>query len=260
MEPCEIHLQAVDTVRWLAPAFSRYFPELIIGFSLRHGGVSPAPFATLNLGLSTGDRPEHVLENRRRLAEAVGFDAGQLALAGQVHGAEVCIVDHPGLHPGYDGLVTRQAGLVLGITAADCAAVLFYEPERRLLGACHAGWRGTVSGVVERTLKALQALGARPEALWVYVSPCIGPDSFEVGPEVAAYFEPEVVFQPPGHPRPHVNLPGALVRRLQQAGVPKQQITVAPCDTARQTQDFFSYRAERGQTGRMLGFIGLRPE
>jgi YfiH family protein len=260
MERSTVLVQSIDTVCWLIPAFAEQFPELIIGFSLRHGGVSPAPFATLNLGLSTGDRPEHVIENRRRLAQAVGFDVDQLTLAGQVHGVAVCRVEQAGLYPGYDGLVTRQAGLVLGITAADCAAVMFYEPERRLLGACHAGWRGVVGGVVENTLAALQALGGRVEALWAYMSPCIGLESFEVGPEVAAYFEPEAVHRRPEWPRPHVDLAGALVRRLRRAGVPASQITVTPCDTALQTQDFFSYRAERGQTGRMLGFIGLRPK
>ena len=251
-------VQAAAAVRWLRPAFAEAFPELITGFSLRHGGVSLPPFATLNLGLSTGDRPEHVRENRRRLAEAAGFDVERLALAGQVHGAKVRVVAAPGLYPGYDGLVTTATDLVLGITAADCAAVLLYDPERHVLGACHAGWRGVVGGIVAATIAAMQELGAQPAALHVYVSPCIGPAHFEVGEEVAAWFEPEVVLRRPEWPRPHVDLKQAIVRRLVLDGVPKTQIEVAPHDTAASTADFFSYRAEGGRTGRMLGFIGRR--
>jgi len=251
-------IQTTEAVRWLRPTFAEAFPELIAGFSLRHGGVSAPPFATLNLGLSTGDRPEHVQENRRRLAEAVGFDVERLALAGQVHGAKVRVVEAPGLYPGYDGLVTTAADLVLGITAADCAAVLLYDPQRRVLGACHAGWRGVVGGVVAATIAAMRELGAQPAALHVYVSPCIGLAHFEVGEEVAARFEPEVVLRRPEWPRPHVDLKQAIVRRLVQEGVPEAQIEVAPHDTAACTADFFSYRAEGGRTGRMLGFIGRR--
>ncbi|MDQ7040100.1 MAG: peptidoglycan editing factor PgeF [Rhodothermus sp.] len=247
-----------ETVCWLRPAFTEYFPELLAGFSLRHGGVSLAPFATLNLGMSTGDRPEHVQENRRRLAEAVGFEVERLTLAGQVHGAKVRVVHASGLYPGYDALVTKADHLILGITAADCAVVLLYDPAHRVLAACHAGWRGTVGGVVAATVAAMQELEARPDSIWAYVSPCIGLTHFEVGEEVAAQFEPEVVHRRPEWPRPHVDLKQAVVRRLQQVGIPETHIEVAPQDTAACTAQFFSYRAEQGRTGRMLGFIGRR--
>lgn len=258
MSPTRSITQTVEVVRWLAPAWVKHFPELIAGFSLRHGGISDPPFATLNLGMTTGDRPEHVQENRRRLAEAAGFDVERLALAGQVHGAKVCAVEVPGLYPACDALVTAASDLVLGITAADCAAVLLYDPEQKVLGACHAGWRGTVEGIVATVVAAMCRLGARPAALWAYVSPCIGLIHFEVGEEVAARFEAEVVHRRPEWPRPHVDLKQAIVRRLQQTGIPRAHIELASQDTAACTADFFSYRAEGGQTGRMLGFIGRR--
>ncbi|SHK61763.1 peptidoglycan editing factor PgeF [Rhodothermus profundi] len=250
--------QTAEAVRWLQPAFTADFPELLAGFSLRHGGVSAPPFATLNLGMSTGDRPAHVQENRRRLADAVGFEVERLALAGQVHGAKVCVASKPGLYPGCDALVTTERNLVLGITAADCAAVLLYDPVHQVVGACHAGWRGVISGVVTATVAAMQRLGARLETLWAYISPCIGLVHFEVGEEVAARFEPAVVYRQPEWTRPHVDLKQAIVRRLLQAGIPAAHLDVAPYDTAGCTADFFSYRAEGGRTGRMLGFIGQR--
>lgn len=231
---------------------------VVAGFTTRAGGVSAAPYGRLNLGASVGDDAAAVAENRRRLAAALGFAPEAFALAGQVHGRAVRHVEAPGLYPGFDALVTTTPGVLLGIVAADCAAVLLADAAAGVVGAAHAGWRGAVAGIVGETVAAMARLGAEPARLAAYVSPCIGPARFEVGEEVAAAFDPAFVRRPPGAPRPFVDLKAALAAQLAAAGVPAAAVEVDAACTASDTARFFSYRAEGGQTGRMLGFIGKR--
>lgn len=230
--------------------------HLVAGFSTRAGGVSQAPFGTLNLGLSTGDTPEDVQENRRRLFEPLGFPTDRLAIAGQVHKDQVLTVEAPGLYPGYDALVTDRPDIMLCITAADCAVVLLADAEAGVIGAAHSGWRGTVADITGKTVAAMAALGATPGRLHAYVSPCISHAHFEVGPEVAAHFDDAFVHQPPGQAKPHIDLKGVIVAQLRTAGLAPERLEVAPHCTYAETETFFSYRAEDGRTGRMMGFIG----
>lgn len=247
----------METLSFLRPAVFEALPGVVAGFTTRHGGVSPPPFQSLNLGLSTDDDDAHVQANRRRLAEALGFAPEAWGVAGQVHGAEILEIDAPGLYPGYDGLITRVPGLLLGITAADCAAILLADAEARIIGACHSGWRGTVARITERTVAALRQRGAEPARLRAYVSPCISMNNFEVGPEVAAQFDAAFVHHLPGEKKPRVDLKAALAAQLEAAGVPAAHVEVAPFCTVADRARFFSYRAEDGQTGRMMGFIGM---
>jgi hypothetical protein len=235
-------------------------PQVVAGFSTRHGGTSAPPYDSLNLSLSPDDDADAVRSNRRRLFGQVGFSVEDLALAGQVHGNRVEHVTAPGAYRGVDGLVTVTPGVMLCMTAADCAAVLLADAEAGVVGACHAGWRGTVARVVPATVTRMQDLGARPGRLRAYVSPCIGVESFEVGPEVAAQFDDAFVVRRPAWPKPHVDLKAAIVAQLDEAGVPAAQIEVSPHDTAAEIDLFFSHRAEDGVTGRMMGFIGLRKD
>lgn len=232
-------------------------PGIVAGFSTRAGGVSTGVFDSLNLGFSSGDDRAAVEENRRRLLEAVGFTLEDLALAGQVHGAEVQHATEAGLYEGYDGLVTGTPGLVLGITAADCAAVLLADPQARVVGACHSGWRGTVANICQRTVSAMQALSASPKRILAYISPCISAAHFEVGPEVAAQFAAAYRIQRAGRAKPHINLKAAIADQLEAAGVPFENIATSKHCTFAETEHFYSYRAENGNTGRMMGFIGM---
>lgn len=241
----------------LCPAVFADLPDVVAAFTTRSGGVSGGPFAGLNLGGSTGDDAEAVRENRRRLLGALGFEPDALATVGQVHGAEVATVTGPGHTPEHDGLVTDRSGLLLGVVVADCGAVLLADAEAGVVGACHAGWRGTVGGIPIATVEAMRKLGADPSRLRAYVGPCIGPEDFEVGPEVAARFDEAHVLHLPGKAKPHVDLAGAIVTQLRKAGVPDAQIETEGCSTF-DTRRFYSYRAEGGTTGRMMGVIGLR--
>lgn len=230
------------------------------GFSLRHGGASRGAFHALNLGLSGGDAPDSVHENRRRLFEKAGLPPDRLAIAGQVHGDKIAQVSEPGLYPGFDALVTRTPELVLCITAADCAVLLLADPDSRVVAACHSGWRGTAAEIARRTVEAMLDFGAQPPHLRAYISPCISTEYFEVGPEVAAEFPDQYVFERSDWNRPHVDLKQALVDQLIQTGMDASSIETSPRCTFSETHDFFSYRAEKGATGRMMGFISLLRE
>ena len=243
---------------YIKPKSFEAFDHIAAGFSTRKGGVSNHPFDTLNLGLSTTDDEKNVQTNRRRLFESVGFSTDALAITGQVHGTQLIEVDAPGLYVGYDAIVTKEVGVLLCLSAADCASVLIADPENKIVGACHAGWRGAAGHIVSKTVDALLARGARRNVLTAYVSPCISSDNFEVGFEVANQFDPEFIRSIPGKERPHIDLKKAIRAQLLAAGLSQEAIEISPHCTFAQTDQFFSHRAEKGLTGRHMGFIGLK--
>ncbi len=189
---------------------------------------------------------------RARLGAAEGFE--HVASVGQVHEARVATVVAAGHVEAHDGLVTNVPGLLLTVLSADCALVLLADADAGVVGACHAGWRGTVAGVVGETVRAMERLGAHTIA--AYVGPCISAEAFEVGDEVAAAFPEASVVRRAEWPRAHVDLRLDLARQLTEAGV--SSIEASDACTVREVSRFFSYRAEDGRTGRMLGFVGLR--
>jgi YfiH family protein len=192
----------------------------------------------------------------RRLATETGL---AVASVGQVHRADVATVRAPGHTPEHDGLVTDRPGLLLTVVAADCGLVLLADGDAGVVGACHSGWRGTVAGVVSGTLAAMIRLGADPARIRAYVGPCISADAFEVGDEVAGAFDPAFVQRAPEWPRPHVDLKAAMTAQLVAGGVRRAHIEVSGACTVRDNDTWFSYRAEQGTAGRIVGGIGLLP-
>jgi polyphenol oxidase len=192
----------------------------------------------------------------RRLAEAEGFEG--VASLRQVHSADVAHVTSGGLVPDHDGLVTATPGLLLRVLAADCVLVLLADPEARVAGACHSGWRGTVAGVAGRTVEAMEDLGARADRLHAYIGPCISAEAFEVGEEVAAQFSPRYVLRRPDWERPHVDLRAAVTAQLHQAGLPEASVEVSEACTLGEQDRFYSYRGEGQAAGRLFGLIGWR--
>lgn len=230
----------------------------------RGGGVSPQPWASLNMSTSTGDSLENARANRRRAFGALGLSYESMADVWQVHSADTVRVDGPN-HGGEpikaDGLITDQPGVALFLRFADCVPILYFDPVHHALGIAHAGWRGTVNGAATSPLKAMaEAYGARPADLIVGIGPSIGPDHYEVGAEVTAAVHrafpgPEgLLIEREG--RTYFDLWAANARALREAGV--EQIEVAGICTACHTEHFFSHRAEAGQTGRFGAVIALR--
>ncbi|MGI9160160.1 MAG: peptidoglycan editing factor PgeF [Saprospiraceae bacterium] len=233
-------------------------PELIAAQSTRHGGVSSPPYHSLNLGWNTGDRPAHTDENRRRFAAAVGFDPDNLAYSKQVHGVEVLHALRPGFYSGYDALITQQPGLVLAVGIADCAPVLVYDPRHRAVAAIHAGWRGMAGEIILRALTQMRALfGTSGSDCLAYIGPCIDACAFEVGEEVALQFEDAFKRFDSAAGKYFIDLKRAAVAQLQVFGLPESQVEISPYSTVCDNADFFSYRLEKGETGRLLAVIGM---
>lgn len=224
-------------------------PVLRHGFFTREGGVSSGIYESLNCSLSSGDDLANVAENRRRVLAELGLPAEALATVYQVHSPDIVTVDAPWPHdqrPKADAMLTKRKGVALGILTADCTPVLFADERAGIVAAAHAGWRGAVGGVLEATVQAMLREGASLTRLIAAIGPCIGFNSYEVGPEFPAPFlaqDPENArfFRAAPRPRHHLfDLPGYVRARLQAAGV--QHIDGTGGDTAREDERFFSYR------------------
>lgn len=239
-------------------------PGIRHAFFGRRGGVSRGAFRSLNVGFGGGDEPDRVRENRRRIAASLGVPVAALCIARQVHGTAVVIADPSWQEPPRaDALVAERPGIAIGVTTADCAPVLIADPRRRRVAAIHAGWRGLMAGIIARTLELLTRRGSSPAALFAAVGPCIGPQSYEVGPDF------EAVAREAGFGAClrrcggslHFDLPQAVRRALQAGGIPAAQIDVLDLDTFREEERFFSYRRSRllgeGTFGTQLSAILL---
>jgi polyphenol oxidase len=251
----------------------------------RAGGVSDGPYATLNLSLSVGDDPARVLENRRRLAAALGVSLDDFVFARQVHGAGVGVVTGADRGSGayslddavgdVDALVTATPGVMLAILTADCLPVVLHDPVAGVLACVHAGWRGTVAGVTAAAVAAMGELGSHPADVVAGLGPAIAGDRYQVGPDVheavtgtfgaaaAGFLRPDL--RPGARPdRWLLDLPAANRHALREAGVPGAHIHATPAVTGppvtgpADSGGFFSDRAAR-PCGR-LALIARLPE
>jgi len=254
------------------------FPGVFHAFSTRQGGVSREPFASLNLGAGVGDDPGAVAENRRRFFAGLGIAADQVVRVKQVHGNGVLVVNaalagrsgFPGAlaedGAAHDAMTTDLPGLALTVSTADCTPILILDPIRKALAAVHAGWPSTAKRIVVETLTAMRrAYGTAPADCQVAIGPSIRGCCYEVDEPVASAmatalptWETCAVPTRPGHWR----LDLAKVNRslLEAAGVPRGQIEDLGLCTACRKDLFFSHRAEKGRTGRMLNVIMLKEE
>lgn len=240
------------------------FPGGRYGFLGRRGGCSRGPFATLNLSLRVGDRPQAVRANRRRLRDLLGGAA--LSWARQVHGSAVLEVEEPGEAGQADALLTRRRGLALLILTADCVPVVVAAPHRGVVGIAHAGWRGTAARVVPALVRRLAELsGARPGELIAAIGPAIGLCCYAVGEDVAERVGAACGGLDPSFWRPAedgtgrgwIDLRECNRRQLLLAGVAEDRVAVVgPC-TACRTDILFSHRASGGRAGRQGSFVML---
>lgn len=217
------------------------------GFFTRAGGVSSGIYKGLNVGLGSSDDQASVIENRRRVTDWLGVKPGFLATPYQVHSPDVAVVSGPfeGERPKVDAVVTNRPGLAIGVHTADCGPILFADAEARVIGAAHAGWKGALGGVLENTIAAMEALGAKRASIIAVLGPSISKANYEVGAEFVArfaevhddagrWFTPSVK---PGHSM--FDLPGYTVARLALAGV--QGSALGLCTYADENR-YFSYR------------------
>ena len=235
------------------------------GFFTRKGGASSGIFAGLNCGPGSSDQAEVVAINRARVADAMGVAQDHLISINQVHSADVIHVTGPlAERPCADGMVTATPGIALGVLTADCQPVLFADPEAGVIGAAHAGWRGTRDGVLEATVEAMIALGARRDRIAAVIGPTISQSAYEVGPEFFEAFTDDdrdsARFFIAGQDGRYLfDLPAMGLSRLRAAGVGHAEWT-RHC-TYRDPARFFSYRRTvhlgEADYGRLIAAIRL---
>lgn len=236
------------------------------GVFTRLGGVSRAPWASLNVGSTVGDDAEAVAENYRRMFDALDLNGKQVCTVWQVHGTETVRVNGP--HPERawlakaDGMVTNKTDVALTMRFADCTPILLYDPVHHALGMAHAGWRGTVAGAAASTLKVMQeTFGTDPADVLAAIGPSIGPAAYQVGEEVVQAVEDHFgttdgFISRAEDGSAYFDLWEANRYALAKAGV--KSIEIAGICTASNTIEFFSHRAEKGRTGRFGVVVALQ--
>jgi YfiH family protein len=245
-------------------------PGLRHAFFSREGGVSAGIYAGLNGGLGSSDDPASVAENRRRMAEQMGVSPERFLSVWQTHSPDVVVTTGPWqgtTRPQADAMVTRTEGLAIGVTAADCGPILFVDPNARVIGAAHAGWKGALTGIVESTVDAMEKLGAERSGIVAAIGPLIRQHSYEVGGEFVERFveadaENALFFVPSTRERHAMfDLAGFIRTRLENAGV--LMIDDTGIDTY-SDERFYSYRrsVHRGEPdyGRHVHSIALVPD
>jgi YfiH family protein len=237
------------------------------GFFGRRGGVSSGIFTSLNCGPGSGDERANVIENRKRVAERLAPGATLLTLY-QIHSGNAVTVTMPwniGESPHADAMVTNLPGIALGILTADCTPVLFADPQAKVIGAAHAGWKGALGGVTDSTIAAMEALGAKRNRIAAAIGPCISQTNYEVGSDFRGRFlesDPAFVrfFVPSDRPEHfRFDLEGFVAQRLDAAGLASIE-RLSTCTYAAE-DDFFSFRraTHRGEKdyGRQVSAIVL---
>lgn len=246
---------AEDRLRWLVPDWPAP-ANVRAAVSLRSGGDSLPPYASLNLGSHVGDAPEAVARNRQRLCTALALPRQPQWLR-QIHGTNVVHLPDAQPVPIADACWTDVRGIACAILTADCLPVLLCDREGRVVGAAHAGWRGLCAGVLEETVATM---GIEPARLLAWIGPGIGPGAFEVGPEVRAAFldryrdDAECFVPSANDGRWMADLAALAARRLRRCGV--GSVTQSGACTHRDPERFFSYRRD-GETGRFVSLIWL---
>lgn len=257
------------------------YKELTAGFTSRHGGVSEAPYSTLNCGLHVQDKTEHVIRNRQLLAEAVGLPFDAFTYGEQIHGNEVAVVSLNEKGKGRtsresaiqakDGFITQEKGIVLCAQFADCVPLFFYDPVQQAIGLSHAGWKGSVLNISMATISLMtHTFGSRPSDIRAAIGPSIGICCYEVDDTVASRVytvlseiqaetdEQLTVIRRKANGKYMLNLQELNRKLLIQAGILSSHIEVTQLCTSCSTDHFFSHRKEGGSTGRMVAWIGLR--
>lgn len=235
------------------------------GFFTRKGGASSGVFSGLNCGHGSSDQTEAVALNRARVAAAMAVEPSALVGVYQVHSADVVTVTAPLTETlRADALVTATPGILLSVLTADCQPVLFADRQAGVVGAAHAGWRGSLEGILEATLDAMQALGARRETTTAVIGPCISQRAYEVGEEFMETFLADNpangrYFAGGPNGRPMFDLPGYSLGRLRAAGVGAAEWT-HHC-TYHDPDRFYSYRRtthlREADYGRLISVIRL---
>ncbi len=241
--------------RFIVPKIFQDIPNLLAGVSTRHGGVSQAPYNSLNLGKHTDDSPTFIKENLSLLCTDLGIETKQLARAYQCHGDSIWETATGGYQENFDAIISTQTGIIAGVGIADCCPILLVDTKNQICAAIHAGWKGTVAQIARKTAEKMIAQHqSKAVDLLAWIGPCISALHFEVGEDVANYFasnEKNKLGE-----KYFVDLKKANFHQLQALGI--SNIEISDFCTVAHNEHFFSHRKEQGITGRMMAFVGFR--
>ncbi len=234
------------------------------GFTTRQGGVSTGPFASLNVANELGDDPDHVTENRQRIMAAFGRPDVQPHTVTQVHGAQVAVVSEMNETTEADAVMSDQVGDVLAVRTADCLPLLLVAPDVGVAAAVHAGWRGTVAGVVPTALAVMrERYGVTHGALHAVIGPHARQASYQVGPEVQQAFRqagyPQSVLVADAQGRYRLSVAAAVRHDLAGAGIPSHQVLEVDGCTIDDADRFYSHRRDGARTGRHWALVEVPP-
>lgn len=259
----------VGKIQYIEPVFNGE-QQTVQGFTTRHEGVSRPPYNSLNLGTNTNDQDYNVEGNRNLLVRAFDTSPDKLVTVQQVHGSDILVIDEQNDDVSHflgiesDAIITNQHGIMIGVCVADCAPILLYDHEKKVVAAVHAGWQGTANKLVAKTVKAMESLfDCKPENLQAAIGPCIGQCCYEVDTPVKKAFE-ESGFDWDCYAKQveglHWKLDLNVANRdlMIHNRVPEANIQCADMCVCCQRELFFSYRRDEGETGRQMGFIMLK--
>ncbi|OPB29941.1 peptidoglycan editing factor PgeF [Bartonella sp. WD12.1] len=239
------------------------------GFFTRQGGVSQNLYHSLNVGQGSNDHLKHIMQNRTLIANYFDIDIKNLITVNQVHSCDVVVIDQAftGERPKADAIVTSTKGLAIGILTADCGPVLFADPHAGVIGAAHAGWRGSLNGILEKTILAMEEQGAKRQSITAVLGPCIGPTHYEVTNEFYNQFMnrnnqfQKYFLKTDKTNRFRFNLWAFIINQLEQAGLNASCLKLC---TYQDEQRFFSYRraTHRNESdyGRQISALMLENE
>jgi hypothetical protein len=256
-------ITAINRLQYLTPDFHP-FDNIVCGFFTRSGGVSPTPFKSLNISISTGDNLDNVVENRDRIFHAIGRPVSSMFDVWQTHSDVIVCTDNPRSVNAElqkaDAIFTRNPDVTLMMRFADCVPILIYDPVESVVGIIHAGWQGTVNEIAAKSIRMIVSnYGCKAENIHAVIGPSIGPDHYEVRENVVrearrVFQNDEQIINTRGD-QYFFNLWQANQQVLSMAGVSNVHQTEV-C-TACDTESWFSHRAESGKTGRFAAVITL---
>lgn len=240
----------------LKPYIFKRFENLIFGFSTKIDNNVVPPFY-FNLSLSVGDKREIVLENRQKFFSALGLAGDKGVYQKQVHGDNINFVNHPGNIGEGDAMITDVPGIALCISTADCTPVFIYEKSMKIIAAIHSGWRGTHKRITEKTVKKLKSeFKCNPEDMFAYIGPSISQANYQVGKEVADYFDQKYLIK--YNDKFLLDISSANYDMLINQGIHPGRIQRSCICSFEFKEVFHSYRRDGKSSGRSLGAIALK--
>ena len=243
---------------YISPIWAENQNHLVCVQTTRRGGESLGEFYSLNLGLSSGDNKEVVLKNRQLIFNLLKIPLPDVCLAKQTHSDKILITHKGGVFENYDAIIVTKPGIYAAVSIADCTPILLMDLNTKIAAAIHAGWRGTAQNISYKTLQTMIELGCSPNNIKAFIGACISYDAFEVGPEVAERFDKAFTKKHHKAGKFLIDLKGINKKQLTDLGVLNENIEITEYCTFNQNDLFYSYRKEKGLTGRMMAIAGFR--